>query len=80
MEKTNPNSPWFPYVWTDPDRMGGEPCFRGTRLPVRILFEYLGDGSSVEEFVGAFDGVPAEMVRGVLTVALSEMERGARAA
>ncbi|CAG0954373.1 hypothetical protein PHYC_00378 [Phycisphaerales bacterium] len=39
MEQTSPRSPWYPFVWIDPDRTGGEPCFRGTRLPVRILFE-----------------------------------------
>jgi len=60
--------------------MSGEPCFRGTRLPVRILFEYLSNGRTLEEFIDAFDGVPRDKVMGVLEVSAREMERGARAA
>jgi uncharacterized protein (DUF433 family) len=77
MEQTNPVSPWYPYVWVDPERMGGEPCFRGTRLPVRILFEYLSDGSTLEEFIEAFDA-PRDMVEGVLRLTADEIERGVR--
>ncbi|MFN7021391.1 MAG: DUF433 domain-containing protein [Phycisphaerales bacterium] len=80
MEVTNPNSPWFPHVWVDADRMNGEPCFRGTRLPVRLLFEYLMNGRTVEEFIGAFEGVPRDKVMGVLQVAEREVLRGAKAA
>ena len=28
-------------VWVDPDRMSGAPCFRGSRLPVQQLFDWL---------------------------------------
>jgi len=80
MEQTNPQSPWYPYVWVDPERMGGEPCFRGTRLPVRILFEYFRDGYSLDEFIDAFGGVARDMVTGILEVSAREMERGARVA
>ena len=31
-------------VWVDPARMSGAPCFRGTRLPVQQLFDWLSDG------------------------------------
>lgn len=75
MEVTDPRSPWYPYVWVDPDRMSGQPCFRGTRLPVRILFEYLRDGLTVEQFIDAFESVPREMVAGVLDVAAREVDR-----
>ncbi len=42
-------------VWTDPDRMSGTPCFRGSRLPVQQLFDWLADGVSLDEFVNEFD-------------------------
>ena len=80
MEQTNPHSPWYPYVWVDPERMGGEPCFRGTRLTVRILFEYLSNGHTLEEFINGFDGAPRDKAMGVLEVAAREMQRGATAA
>ena len=41
-------------VWVDPDRMGGAPCFRGSRLPVQHLFDWLADGVPLDEFVEEF--------------------------
>ncbi len=31
-------------VWVDPERMSGAPCFYGTRVPVKNLFDYLEGG------------------------------------
>ena len=33
-------------IWTDPERMSGAPCFYGTRVPIKHLFDYLEDGQS----------------------------------
>ena len=41
-------------VWVDPERMSGTPCFRGSRLPVQQLFDWLADGVSLDEFVCEF--------------------------
>ena len=41
-------------VWVDPDRMSGTPCFRGSRLPVQQLFDWLADGVSLDEFIEDF--------------------------
>ena len=41
-------------VWVDPERMSGIPCFRGSRLPVQQLFNWLVDGVSPDEFVCNF--------------------------
>ena len=41
-------------VWVDPDRMSGAPCFRGSRLPVRQLFDWLADGVPLDEFIEEF--------------------------
>ena len=38
-------------VWVDSARMSGTPCFRGSRLPVQQLFDWLADGVSLDEFV-----------------------------
>ncbi|MCK2200497.1 DUF433 domain-containing protein [Corynebacterium callunae] len=32
-----------PDVWTSPHRMGGQPCVRGTRIPVGILLNWITD-------------------------------------
>ena len=41
-------------VWVDPGRMSGAPCFRGSRLPVQQLFDWLADGVPLDEFVEDF--------------------------
>ena len=56
-------------LWSDPQRLGGRVCFRGTRVPVDALFENLEDGVSVAEFLDAFEGVTHEQVVGVLEAA-----------
>ena len=45
-------------VWIDPARMSGVPCFRGTRLPVQQLFDWLEDGVPVDEFLRDFQVDP----------------------
>ena len=51
-------------VWVDPDRMSGAPCFRGSRLPVQQLFDWLADGVPLDEFIEDFriDRAAAEAV------------------
>lgn len=41
-------------VWVDPGRMSGTPCFRGTRVPVEQLFDWLADGIALDEFLDDF--------------------------
>ena len=41
-------------VWIDPARMSGVPCFRGTRLPVQQLFDWIEDGVPLDEFLRDF--------------------------
>lgn len=53
-------------VERDPDRVSGDWVFRGTRVPVKALFENLEDGAQVADFVAWFPGVTMEQVRAVL--------------
>jgi uncharacterized protein (DUF433 family) len=39
---------------TDPNVMGGRLVFRGTRIPVEVLFENLADGLSLDEILDAY--------------------------
>lgn len=54
---------------TDPDVMGGTPVFRGTRVPIQSLFDYLEAGDSIEEFLQNFPTVDREQVIGLLQTA-----------
>jgi uncharacterized protein (DUF433 family) len=52
--------PLFGVVWMNPARMSGAPCFYGTRVPIKNLFDYLRGGDSLETFLEDFEGVKHE--------------------
>ena len=52
-------------VVSDPDIAGGEPIFRGTRVPIETLFSYLEDGYDLDEILADF---PTLDRRDVLTL------------
>jgi len=56
-------------VEIDPERLGGEPVFRGTRVPVKSLFDHLSAGDSLETFLDDFPGVTREQVQAVVEIA-----------
>ena len=55
-----------PRVISDPDILGGTPVFIGTRVPVRIIFEHLEAGDSLEVFLQDFPSVSRELAIQVL--------------
>jgi uncharacterized protein (DUF433 family) len=57
----------------DPEIMSGAPVFRGTRVPVQSLFEYLEDNLSLEEFLDCFPTVQREDAIAVLEHSKSEL-------
>ncbi len=56
-------------VHRDPEILGGTPVFVGTRVPVRILFEYLEAGDSLEVFLDQFPSVRREQAIAALELA-----------
>jgi len=60
-------------VERDPARLGGVPVFRGTRVPVKSLFEHLHAGDSLEVFLDDFPGVTREQAQGVIDLAGSQL-------
>ncbi|MBJ7392773.1 MAG: DUF433 domain-containing protein [Chthoniobacterales bacterium] len=50
----------------DPDVLGGELVFAGTRVPVKSLFDHLEGGDSIEDFLEGFPSVQREQVMAVL--------------
>ena len=53
-------------VERQPEKVSGAWVFKGTRVPVRALFENLEGDASVEEFLAWFPGVSREQVTTVL--------------
>ena len=57
-----------------PGKVSGAWLFRGTRVPVKALFENLEDGATVDEFLEWFPGVARRQVEAVLDFAAASLE------
>ena len=44
----------------DRNILGGTPVFRGTRVPIQTLFDYLEGGETLEDFLQGFPTVTRE--------------------
>jgi uncharacterized protein (DUF433 family) len=64
-----PGHALFGIVWINRERMSGAPCFAGTRVPIKNLFDYLERGHTLEEFLDDFEGVTREQVEAVIGMA-----------
>jgi len=58
-------------VERSPEKVSGEWLFKGTRIPVRALFENLEGGARVDDFLEWFPGV----TRGQVELVLQHAER-----
>jgi uncharacterized protein (DUF433 family) len=47
-------------ILRDPEIMSGTPCFRGTRVPLQNLFDYLEGGETLDRFLHGFPSVSRE--------------------
>ena len=56
------------------DKVSGVWLFKGTRVPVRALFENVEDGASVDEFLEWFPGVRRQQVASVLSFSAKGLE------
>jgi uncharacterized protein (DUF433 family) len=61
-------------ISSDPERMGGTPVFRGTRVSIQALFDYL-NGSTIEEFLQGYPSITRDMVNEVLSIAAKKLTR-----
>jgi uncharacterized protein (DUF433 family) len=50
-------------VVSDPDNMGGDPVFRGTRVPVHMIAELVTKGSTQAELLESYPRLTADMIR-----------------
>jgi uncharacterized protein (DUF433 family) len=56
-------------ITVDEDILGGQPVFRGTRVPVESLFDHLEAGVPLDEFLDDFPTVSKEQAIALLDVA-----------
>lgn len=53
-------------ITVDANILGGTPVFKGTRVPIKTLFEYLENNYSLDEFLACFPSVTRDMARTIL--------------
>lgn len=66
-------------VSSEPEVLGGEPVFSGTRVPVKNLMDYLEAGHSLGYFLEGFPGVSREQAVAYLEMARRAAEDRTRA-
>lgn len=48
-------------VISNPNILGGEPVFRGTRVPFKVLTDYLEGGNTLDQFLQEYPSVTREL-------------------
>ena len=67
-------------VHSDPEISGGMPVFRGTRVPVQALFDYLEGGETLDQFLDQFPSVSKQQALAALDLARNSVLARARSA
>ena len=57
------------YMSVNKEILGGQPVFKGTRVPIESLFNHLENGVSLDEFLADFPTVSHEQATSVLDIA-----------
>ncbi|WP_448595436.1 DUF433 domain-containing protein [Thermoflexus hugenholtzii] len=60
---------WRGRIVVDPDLHHGEPCIRGTRIPVYVIVSNLANGMSEEELLEQYPQLTREDIRAALAYA-----------
>ena len=60
---------WRERITADPAIHHGEPCIRGTRVPVSVIAGSIADGDSPEQIMDAYPQLTAEDIRAALKFA-----------
>lgn len=62
-------------IVSDPEILGGTPCFKGTRVPLATFLDYIKSGYSLERFLKGFSSVQREQAVAVLEWVTDETRR-----
>ncbi len=69
-----------PLVSERADYMSGTPCFHGTRVPVKALFDYIAGGHAIDAFLADFPSVRREHALAVIALAAMRVASTPKAA
>ena len=67
-------------IQVDSDILGGTPVFKGTRVPIQNLFDYIEGDETIEEFLVDFPTVSKDQVILLLEQLKDQALKGTKAA
>ena len=70
-----PRVDWKARVIMDPEVHHGDPCIKGTRVPVSIIVGSIADGMGLEEVRAAYPQLSVEDIRAALAYAAEVLQR-----
>ena len=65
-------------IISNPEILGGKPVFKGTRVPVSNLIEYIESGYTIDNFLQGFPTVKKTQVKQVLKLFLKHIQLSAK--
>jgi uncharacterized protein (DUF433 family) len=65
---------YFKYVERNPQICGGVPVFKGTRLPIHVILDFLSAGDTMETIIENYPQLSKEQIRGAIAY-VSELAR-----
>ena len=66
---------WKEYINIDPDLHHGDPCIKGTRIPVATIVGSLADGMTPDEIIAAYPQLSVVEVQAALAYAADVMRQ-----
>lgn len=60
---------WRSHISSDPSIMFGKPCIKNTRIPVDLILEKLGNGSSIQDLLSAYPRISKEDIKACMLYA-----------
>jgi uncharacterized protein (DUF433 family) len=66
--------PWQQSIVIDPEIHHGEPCIKGTRIPVSIIIGSLADGMTFDEILSYYPQLSNDHIRAALAYAADMMK------
>ena len=57
------------YITVDPEILGGQPVFKGTRVPIESLFDHLENGITLDDFLLDYPTVSRNQAIAIIEIA-----------
>jgi uncharacterized protein (DUF433 family) len=64
----------FGIIESNPGILGGKPVIKGTRIPVRFIFDLIGQDFTIEEILEEYPSLTREIVQKVVRIGVDALQ------